>query len=125
MSTEEKIDEVLYDAIALTTETNMVNIERDPEYQKALAALLAIIAEECQEARIDLLIRIANEEGWEESAWVYCTDKNIGLSPNEFEKLRHRTVGLKAANGGERKAPSSGSGTANNQYGFTDPQAHW
>lgn len=50
------------------------------------------------EARIALLAKIANTEGWEESAWVYCTEPEIALSPNEFEAIRDNYPGLVGLN---------------------------
>lgn len=44
-----------------------------------------------KEAKLELLAKIANTEGWEETAWVYCTEPEIAMSPTDFEKYR-RTV---------------------------------
>jgi len=51
--------------------------------------------EELREARIALLAKIANTEGWEgPTAYVYCTEPEIHMSPNEFDAIRHNYPNL-------------------------------
>lgn len=62
----------------------------------ATEQILALIDKKVLEGRIALLAKIANTEGWEETAWIYCTEPEIGISPNEFEKLRAQHPGLQS-----------------------------
>lgn len=71
-------------------EANTTNYNQQEIEATAVAKLSDLILLE----RIALLAKIANTEGWEESAWVYCTEPEIGLSPNEFEAIRHKYPNL-------------------------------
>lgn len=88
-------DEV-YRAIAMLRQ--LINEEFKPE--KSLSSqfiydiIYPAITEQVRLGKIELLAKIANTEGWEESAWVYCTEPEIAMSPNEFEKIRHKYPNL-------------------------------